>query len=68
MGKQWSVLWMAVFVSMLIGSARADEISDLRKEQEALYNQIMEMNNRLIKLEIAQREQAKDYENGRRRA
>ena len=48
---------MLGFAVMLVGAVRADEISDLRKEQEKLYNQFVEMNNRLMQLESAQREQ-----------
>ena len=55
--QKWSVAWVLVFTVLLIGSVRADEISELRKEQENLYNQLAEMNNRLMNLESAQRQQ-----------
>ena len=57
MAKKWKLKWMAVFAVLLFGTAWADEISDLRKEQEKLYNQLAEMNNRLLKMEAAQQEQ-----------
>ncbi len=57
MSGKWIGCLLLFFAVSLIGLARADEISDLRKEQEQLYNQLVEMNNRLMKLESAQREQ-----------
>jgi hypothetical protein len=48
---------MAVFAVALAGPVRSDELTELRKEQEKLYNQLVEMNNRLMKLESSQQEQ-----------
>ncbi|HOK65649.1 MAG TPA: putative porin [Anaerohalosphaeraceae bacterium] len=58
MTGKWKWTWTAVFAVLLFGTAWADEISELRKEQEKLYNQLAEMNNRLLKMEAAQKEQA----------
>ncbi len=57
MNGKWKWTAAGVFAVLLFGTARADEISELRKEQEKLYNQLVEMNNRLLKMEAAQKEQ-----------
>lgn len=58
MNGKWKWTAAGVFAVLLLGTAWADEISELRKEQEKLYNQLVEMNNRLLKMEAAQKEQS----------
>lgn len=68
MAWKWKLAWMTVFAVLSAGPVKADELTELRKEQEKLYNQLVEMNNRLMKLESSQREQgtkiARMEENG----
>lgn len=49
-----------VVVSLMtgtVGSVRADEISDLRKQMESQYNELLKLQNKLIEIEAAQKEQ-----------
>ena len=57
MKKLWMLLIAIGFVAGLASSAKADEVSDLRKMMEQQYEQMRQMQNRLIALEQAQTEQ-----------
>ena len=57
MKKLWMLVVMASFVAGLAGSAKADDIAELRKLMEQQYEQMRQMQNRLIALEQAQTQQ-----------
>lgn len=58
MVRKWVMVSLLVFAGMLPATARGDEIGDLRKELESQYNQLMQMQNRLMALEAAQQQAA----------
>lgn len=57
MVRKWVIL-LLVFAVLPAAGVRADEIGDLRKELENQYNQLMQMQNKLMQLEASQRQQA----------
>ncbi len=57
MKKVWMLVVVAGFVAGLASSAKADDIAELRKLMEQQYEQMRQMQNRLIALEQAQNEQ-----------
>lgn len=56
--KKW-VMWVvaAGFVAGLANTAKADDITELRKQMEQQYEQMRQMQNKLIELETAQKQQ-----------
>ena len=54
--RMWVVA--AVFAAGLTVTVRADEISDLRKQMEQQYEQMRQMQNKLIELESSQKKQS----------
>ena len=55
--KAWRCILTGVILNGMASSVRADEIAELRRQMEQQYEQMRQMQNKLIELEAAQKQQ-----------
>ena len=50
-------VFAAVLAAGLVGTVRADEVSELRKQVESQYNELLKVQSKLLEIEAAQEKQ-----------